>query len=377
MPTDSKQYLSGQSAMAEAFDGTATYGDNRTALFLGWTTAETAAQDLYTRENSLPEDVPVYQAGELVPVAGNVTLYPLWAEEDYHTASYTITASVLGGHGTADASPATVLEGGRATVTITPDKGYRLGAVLINGRSHDITGMTPDEQGVYTLTLDNIQENQVVVVSFSRGSFTVEQPQEKTDNGASRKPELVVKDGGKTLVENTDYTVAWTKNGLPVSQLIDAGSYVAQVTGQPGTAYEGVVQVVYFTIGTKDLANPGISVTGISDQKYTGQPVSLSITVTDAEIGSGTPLVEGRDYTVSHQTDSGSISSIAPSEEGRYTVRLTGTGNYTGSVTEEFQITRDVVTIVPQEDQGTTFGANDPAEYSYKAYLPYGTADQL
>ena len=377
MPTDSKQYLSGQSAMAEAFDGTATYGDNRTALFLGWTTAETAARTLYTRENPLPEDVPVYQAGELVPVAGNVTLYPLWAEEDYHTASYTITASVLGGHGTADASPATVLEGGRATVTITPDKGYRLGAVLINGRSHDITGMTPDKQGVYTLTPDNIQENQVVVVSFSRGSFTVEQPQEKTYNGASLKPELVVKDGGKTLVENTDYTVAWTKNGLPVSQLIDAGSYVAQVTGQPGTAYEGVVQVVYFTIGPKDLANPGISVTGISDQKYTGQPVSLSITVTDAEIGSGTPLVEGRDYTVSYQTDSGSTSSIAPSEEGRYTVRLTGTGNYTGSVTEEFQITRDVVTIVPQEDQGKTFGANDPAEYSYKAYLHYGTADQV
>lgn len=240
MPTDSTQYLSGQHAPALAFGGTATYGENRTALFLGWATEEDAAKMIYTRDNRLPDTVKVYQGGESIPVTGNVTLYPLWAAEDYNTASYTVTASVLGGHGNATVKPTTVLKGGSATVTITPDTGYRLGAVQVNGQPY-AASLTPDVDGNYTLTLHNIQAEQTVVVTFSRGSFTVTPPAQATYNGADQTPTLTVKDGGATLTENTDYTVVWTKGGQEITGLISAGSYVAEVRGKDGTAYEGAV----------------------------------------------------------------------------------------------------------------------------------------
>lgn len=373
MPTDDTQYLSGLHATVHDFTGTATYGEGKAAQFLGWTTDMNAAQTLYTRDHRLPVDLTVYQGGAAIEVTANTTLYALWAAEDYLTASYTVTATVLGGNGTATANPATVLEGGSATITITPYTGYRLGAIQVNSQPYT-DSLTPDASGNYTLTLTNIHENKAVVVSFSRGSFTVDQPAQATYNGADQTPTLTVKDGSTSLTENTHYTVSWTKNGQAVTELVDAGSYVAEVTGKDDTAYEGAVRVVHFTISPKNLGSTDISVTGISDQEYTGQPVVLPITVTDTGIGSGTPLTKGQDYTVSYQKEDGTAIAT-PSEPGRYQVILTGTGNYTGTVTETFQIIRDAITIVPAADQSKTFGAADPP-LTYKAYRNYGEAGQ-
>ncbi len=370
MPTDDTQYLSGRHATVLDFTGTATYGEGKTAQFLGWTTDEAAAKTLYTRDHRLPDTVTVYQGGEAIQVTDNTTLYALWAAEDYHTASYTVTATVLGGNGTATVNPTTVLEGGSATVTLTPDSGYRLGAVHVNGQPYT-DSPTQGTDGTYTLTLSDIRENTAVVVSFSLGSFTVETPAHATYNGDDQTPTLTVKDGDAALTADS-YTVVWTKNGHEVAELVDAGSYVAEVTGKAGTAYESAVRVVHFTIRPKSLESADITVNGISNQEYTGQPVVLPITVTDTQINGGTSLTAGQDYTVSYQKDGTPIA--APSEPGSYRVILTGQDNYTDTVTKEFQITRDAITIMPDADLGKTFGAAEPTEYGYTAYRDYETS---
>ena len=102
-------------------------------------------------------------------------------------AQYTVTASVvtLGSSGATEGSLDTlpyivngiggfvtvsdsiVISGHSSTVTITPNEGYELKSVFVNGE--DKTAEVVDS----VLTLSNIQENKVVVVTFQKQRFSV------------------------------------------------------------------------------------------------------------------------------------------------------------------------------------------------------------
>lgn len=77
------------------------------------------------------------------------------------------------------------------------------------------------------------------------------------------------------------------------------------------------------------------TVTGIEDKIYTGSAITQKITVTDAK---SKALVENTDYTVAYKNNV---------EAGEATVTITGTGDYKGTITKTFKITKTAVTTQP------------------------------
>ena len=79
---------------------------------------------------------------------------------------YTVEASVEGGHGTVSVDPenGTVAAGGEATITFTPDEGYAVGKVTVNGTEAEVTGNS--------YTISNISADTTVVVTYEFDYYT-------------------------------------------------------------------------------------------------------------------------------------------------------------------------------------------------------------
>ncbi len=78
--------------------------------------------------------------------------------------SYTVTASVHGGHGTATPASQTVTSGGTATITITPEAGYEIATISDNGSE-----VPPTNHYV----INNVTTAHDVVVTFNTGQYAV------------------------------------------------------------------------------------------------------------------------------------------------------------------------------------------------------------
>ena len=75
---------------------------------------------------------------------------------------YTVTASVDGGNGTITPESAEVEAGGSVDFTITPNEGYEISDVTVNGTS--VIDDVDKENGTYTLS--NVNEDTAVIVTF-------------------------------------------------------------------------------------------------------------------------------------------------------------------------------------------------------------------
>lgn len=160
---------------------------------------------------------------------------------------------------------------------------------------------------------------------------------EQTYTGQALTPEFTVKDGSKTLVAGTDYTVAYTNNTVP-------GNATATITGQGN--YAGTASKT-FTIRTKALTADMIG--DIAEQTYTGGPLTPELTVTNGT----TPLVKGTDYTVAY------ANNIEP---GTATATVTGQGYYTGTVTKNFTIVKNT-TPDTEDEASITIGATGKSTF--------------
>ena len=138
----------------------------------------------------------------------------------------------------------------------------------------------------------------------------------KTYTGSEIVLPLAVSYGGRPLSEGREYSVFYTDN-------VDAGTARVKVTGKG--AYAGSVEAE-FVIQPAKIGN--VSVTGISDKRYTGKAVTQSPVLSYY----GMILKKGTDYTVSYANNT---------KEGTATVSFTGKGNYTGTVKKTFRITSD------------------------------------
>lgn len=168
------------------------------------------------------------------------------------------------------------------------------------------TGVASNPIGKKTISSNN--------VSLSQTSYTYD--------GKAKTPTVIVKDGSKTLVENADYTVAYSNN-------VNVGTAEVTVTGKGN--YSGTV-TKKFTI--KEAPTPGQKVKKLSkctitvsqtSYTYDGRAKKPTVTVKD---GSKT-LVENTDYTVTYNNN---INA------GTAKVTVTGKGNYEGTVTKTFTI---------------------------------------
>lgn len=147
-----------------------------------------------------------------------------------------------------------------------------------------------------------------------------------TYNGSKLSPAVTVKYGNATLKKNTDYTVAYSNN-------VNAGTGTITITGKG--IYGGSVKKT-FTI--KKLGISATAVSGTGNKVYTGS----AIKPVPAVKAGGRTLKNGTDFTVSYKNNT---------EPGTATLKVTGKGNYSGSVSKAFKITaraiNDVEVTVP------------------------------
>ena len=137
-----------------------------------------------------------------------------------------------------------------------------------------------------------------------------------TYNGKTKTPSVTVKDNkGRKLKNGTDYTVKYSSGRKNV------GRYAVKVTFKGN--YSGTVKKT-FKINPAKVSNVKLSSTSYT---YNGKTKTPSVTVKDSK---GRKLKKGTDYTVKYSSGRKNV--------GRYAVKVTFKGNYTGSKTVYYYI---------------------------------------
>lgn len=146
--------------------------------------------------------------------------------------------------------------------------------------------------------------------------ISISTPEDVTYNGSEFTPAITVTDG-KTDITN-QCTITYTDN-------INAGKATITITAKDESNDYGGVATREFTIKSKNLINPKVTLSATSFT-YTGKAIEPEISVADGE----TTLVKGIDYTV---TFSDNINV------GTAKISITFKGNYSGEVIKEISIT--------------------------------------
>ena len=150
---------------------------------------------------------------------------------------------------------------------------------------------------------------------------------------------IVVKDGTKKLVLNTDYTLTYTNN---------VGPGKAAVTIRGKGFYTGKVKKTFMIRKKVDE----LTITGIRDVTYNGKAQTFDIVVKDGS----KVLVKGTDYRVGYENNKNA---------GTGTVIIKGTGNYTGSVSKSFKIKRAAVTELDLKYDSMEYNGSERTQTKY------------
>ena len=241
------------------------------------------------------------------------TLYKLspFALDDYHEHSYTKTVLSNATCTTAGTLKYTCSCGDSYTETI-PATGHKSsGWIVDKAASIGVKGSKHKECTVCKKILETAEIPALSRISISKASVTLSTSIYAYD-GKAKKPGVTVKLNGKTLKNGTDYTVSYSNN-------TKVGT--AKVTIKGKGNYTGSVSKTYSIKNNFKKA----TVSGISTKAFTGKNITQSITVKY----NGKTLKKGTDYTVSYSNN----KSI-----GTATVKITGKGSYTGTITKTFKI---------------------------------------
>ncbi|MBO4997630.1 MAG: Ig-like domain-containing protein [Lachnospira sp.] len=279
---------------------------------------------------------------------GTTTAYYQVTKTNYSTVSgsakITITAKSLSDSMVTIASGPHYYTGSAVTPAVTVKDGSK---TLVKGTDYSVSykdnvgkgtaaNVTVTGTGNYSGTVNKTFE--IKPKSLSDSMVTIASgPYYYT--GSAVTPAVTVKDGSKTLVKGTDYSVSYKDN-------VGKGT-TASVTVTGTGNYSGTVNKT-FEIKPKSLSDSMVTIAS-GPHYYTGSAVTPSVTVKD---GSKT-LAEGTDYTISYKDNVG---------KGEANVTVTGKGNYTGSIRRTFTIEyrtlpegrrlSDYVTISPETTDG-------------------------
>ncbi len=198
-----------------------------------------------------------------------------------------------------------------------------------NWAGYDISVKAAGEIPQFEVTLSQSETTYTGdVIAFPM--VTVKTSVEKADGSGKEE---------KALTENQDYTITWLMGenySKVTSSAKDVGSYMCLIVGK-GDTYMQSKGVAYYKVTVKDLSSAIISLKkGESEIDgsliYTGDTQDINVTVTDgAHI-----LTEDTDYTLSWSK--ADVEVVGIKELGTYTLTVTGTGNYTGSVSETLEV---------------------------------------
>ncbi|GAB6394054.1 MAG: hypothetical protein MdMp024_0366 [Bacteroidales bacterium] len=200
----------------------------------------------------------------------------------------------------------TVMDGGKTlildtdyTVRYSDNTNAGTATVTVTGRGN-YGGTATRTFGIIRLQV-TIQESWIQTIS------------DQTWTGSPVRPSLTIRDGSRTLILGTDYTVEYFGN-------TNEGTATVMVTGKGN--YIGSATATFRIVRNRTVIQESW-IQNISDQIYTGSKIEPEVTVSG--------LALNTDYTVAY---SGNI------DPGTASVTITGIENYTGTVTKTFNIIR-------------------------------------
>lgn len=151
-------------------------------------------------------------------------------------------------------------------------------------------------------------------------------------NGSTQSPTLVSlndKDGNDITISEVKISFQ-DADGNPVTSPTDAGTYTVVIEDNGG-AHTNRNTAETFTITPKPLTEATVS--GIADVTYDGDDHTPNVSVTDGT----TPLASG-DYEVKYYAGNVGVLSGNIKDAATFEVRITGKGNYSGSISKKFTI---------------------------------------
>lgn len=276
------------------------------------------------------------------------TVYGPSAEKPVNAGTYTVTATLVSDTHAGISAPAAFAIGKKAltegmlTITgtyvytgssITPSYTVADGALLqesdytaavtnnvnaakSDGASAPTVTITAAENGNYSGSLSKtftIAPKSIAGVSVDGYSSSY------TYTGAAIQPGVHVKDGGKTLVKDTDYTLRYGAN----TQTKDGGTITVEGKGN----YTGSTQPYSFAI----TPAPARGIVSISGTCTVGNTVSAA--VFEAAVGDAPAYQWYRDGAAIEGADQASYTLTGADAGARITVAVTAGGNYTGVLT--------------------------------------------
>lgn len=228
-----------------------------------------------------------------------------------------------GDGGSVTASPQnTGAAGDSITLSATPGRGYKfVGWQLTSGDNTGALRSATESPTTFTFGASNgavkatfeAVPYELVVGALGTTSFTY--------NGSAQAPTVTVKDAasGAALTEGTHYQLSFERDGSPLANPTDAGTYTVFVTGMGDYANAPTALAGTFTI------NPA-TITGVTaaDKTYTGSALKPKPTVKAGDI-----KVPAGSYSASYSNNTNA---------GTATVTVTGKGNYAGKKSATFKI---------------------------------------
>ena len=187
------------------------------------------------------------------------------------TITYTITPSVSGTGGSiSPISPQTVNQGDPITFTFTPDSGYSIGTVTVDGTPVSVSGNS------YTIT--NVQADHTISATFSSVSYTITAT---AGTGGTISPS-----GSVSVGYGGSQTFTITANsGYSISDVVVDGTHYGAITSYPFTNVQAshTISATFSSISYTITASAGtggtISPSGSVSVGY-GQDKTFTITPT-------------------------------------------------------------------------------------------------
>ena len=315
------------SAITPALTVTLTFGETQTELEQG--------KD-YTVSYS--NNVNVGQATATITGKGNYT--------GTKTANFNITAKAITNamvtlstdnftyDGSAKTPTVTVVDG---QTTLTENTDYEVSYQKVVGATTEVVE-SPTDAGTYNVVVtakenSNYSGTALATFTIAKADFSqlvISDIVAQTYTGSEIKPAITVTFNNST-VDASEYIVGYSNNK-------NAGTATVTLTTTNKNFAAGETNPSKnFTITGKTITDNMVTLTANSFV-YSGETPNLVMTVMDGS----TELTEETDYTISYQVLDG--ETVKETEDvvdvATYNVVVTGTGNYTGSATKSFAITK-------------------------------------
>ena len=198
-----------------------------------------------------------------------------------------------------------------------------------NTKDGTTSSKRPTDAGSYTVTVS--YETDTVIHTGTK-DFTISKREIAVPTADSRQFEYTGQEQTYVLGNFAD-AAYYTVSGAMTRTAAGSQNVTVQLKDKNNTVWKGGTdadKTYVFTIAPKPLSK--VTIGDFPDKTYTG----LSIRPVVVPVDDNTALTEDTDYTVSY----GANTNV-----GKATITVTGIGNYTGTVSKEWNITPAVLTI--------------------------------